>query len=254
MDRLIFTAMASLKQLNNMKLKHANALANASTVGFKQTFEFATTTSKVAGAGFGSRYVPMNRSNDELVIDQGPLIATGRKLDIYMTGSSLLGVQSPDGQTAFTRRGDLTVDQAGLLSTANGHVVLGEGGAPITAPVGVELAITADGTVTATDPAQPDAPPTIVGNLLLRDATGVRMVRRVDGLYETITAKGKGGDFQSGPNPPRVQSGSLEGSSINVAEQLVSFMDMSRSFEIKIKMISEMKELDDSGTTMMKYA
>ena len=50
MDRLIFTAMASLKQLNNMKLKHANALANASTVGFKQTFEFATTTSKVAGA------------------------------------------------------------------------------------------------------------------------------------------------------------------------------------------------------------
>jgi flagellar basal-body rod protein FlgF len=146
------------------------------------------------------------------------------------------------------------VDQAGLLSTANGNVVLGEGGAPITAPVGVELAITDDGTVTATDPAQPDAPPTIVGNLLLRDATGVRMVRRVDGLYETITAKGKGGDFQGGPNPPYVQSGSLEGSSINVAEQLVSFMDMSRSFEIKIKMISEMKELDDSGTTMMKYA
>jgi flagellar basal-body rod protein FlgF len=254
MDRLIFTAMASLKQLNNMKLKHANALANASTTGFKQTFEFATTTSKVAGAGYATRYVPMNRSNDELVIDQGPLIATGRKLDIYLTGSALLGVQSPDGQVAFTRRGDLTVNQAGLISTANGHVVLAEGGAPITAPVGVELGITDDGTVTAIDPAQPDAPPTIVGNLLLRDATGVRMVRRIDGLYETITAKGKGGDFQGGPNPPTVQPGSLEGSSINVAEQLVSFMDMSRSFEIKIKMISEMKELDDSGTTMMKYA
>ena len=30
---------------------------------------------------------------------------------------------------------------------------------------------------------------------------------------------------------------------------------MSRSFEIKIKMIGEMeKELDDSGTTMMRYA
>jgi flagellar basal body rod protein FlgG len=94
-----------------------------------------------------------------------------------MTGSSLLGVQSPDGQVAFTRRGDLTVDQAGLISTANGNVVLGEGGGPITAPVGMELAITDDGTVTATDPAQPDSPPTVVGNLLLRDATGVRMVR-----------------------------------------------------------------------------
>ena len=254
MDRLVFTAMASLKQLNNMKLKYANALANASTVGFKQTFQFATETSQVAGPGFGTRYVPMKRSNDELVIDQGPLIATGRKLDIYLKGGTLLGAQAPNGQVAFTRRGDLLVDQSGLLETANGHIVLGEGGAPISVPVGVDLAITNDGTVTATDPGQPDAPPTIVGNLLLRDATGVRMVRRTDGLYEPIAARGKGGDFESGPNVPTVQPGSLEGSSINVAEQLVGFMDMSRSFEIKIKMINEMKELDDSGTTMMRYA
>jgi flagellar basal body rod protein FlgF len=35
---------------------------------------------------------------------------------------------------------------------------------------------------------------------------------------------------------------------------LVNFMDMSRSFEIRIKMISQMKELDDSGTSMMRYA
>ena len=254
MDRLVFTAMASLKQLNNMKLKYANALANASTVGFKQTFQFATETSQVAGPGFGTRYVPMNRSNDELVIDQGPLIATGRKLDIYLKGGTLLGAQAPNGQLAFTRRGDLLVYQSGLLSTANGHVVLGEGGGPITVPVGVDLAITNDGTVTATDPVQPDAPPTIVGNLLLRDATGIRMVRRTDGLYEPIAARGKGGHLEGGPNIPAVQPGSLEGSSINVAEQLVGFMDMSRSFEIKIKMINEMKELDDSGTTMMRYA
>ena len=254
MDRLIFTAMASLKQLNNMKLTNANALANASTIGFKQAFQFATETSKVAGAGFDSRFVPMNRSNDELVIDQGPLITTGRKMDIYLTGKTLMGVQAPNGQVAFTRRGDLLIDQAGLISTANGHTVLGEGGGPLTAPVGQEIAITDDGTVTATDPNLPDAPPTIVGNLLLRDATGVRIVRRIDGLYETLTAKGKGGDFQGGPNAPRVQPGALEGSSINVAEQLVNFMDMSRSFEIKIKMISQMKELDDSGTSMMRYA
>jgi hypothetical protein len=29
---------------------------------------------------------------------------------------------------------------------------------------------------------------------------------------------------------------------------------MSRSFEMRIKIISEMKELDDSGATMMRYA
>ena len=68
MDRLIFTAMSALKQLDSMKLKNSNALANASTVGFKETYTFATQTAQVAGAGFDSRFVPMNRSNDELVI------------------------------------------------------------------------------------------------------------------------------------------------------------------------------------------
>ena len=34
MDRLIFTAMASLKQLDNMKLKHANASGERLDRGF----------------------------------------------------------------------------------------------------------------------------------------------------------------------------------------------------------------------------
>ena len=133
----------------------------------------------------------MNRSNDELVINQGPLIATGRKLDIFMKGGTVMGVQSPNGQVAFTRRGDLTIDQSGFLSTANGHVVLGDGGAPITVPVGVELSITDDGTVTATDPVQPDAPPTVVGNLLLRDASACGWCADSTGFTRRLQPKGR---------------------------------------------------------------
>ena len=51
MDRSIFTAMSSIKQLDSMKLKNSNALANAATVGFKETYTFATQTARVAGAG-----------------------------------------------------------------------------------------------------------------------------------------------------------------------------------------------------------
>lgn len=61
MDRSIFTAMSSIRQLDSMKLKNSNALANAATVGFKETYTFATQTARVAGAGY-SRFVPMNRS------------------------------------------------------------------------------------------------------------------------------------------------------------------------------------------------
>ena len=95
MDRLVFTAMAALKQLNTMKLKSSNDLANASTLGFKKTYAFATETARVAGPGFDTRYVPMNRSNDELVIDRGPLITTGNKLNIYMRDATVMGVKAP---------------------------------------------------------------------------------------------------------------------------------------------------------------
>ncbi|MDB2434592.1 hypothetical protein N9W66_10685 [Luminiphilus sp.] len=254
MDRLVFTAMAALKQLNTMKLKSSNDLANASTLGFKKTYAFATETARVAGPGFDTRYVPMNRSNDELVIDRGPLITTGNKLNIYMRDATVMGVQAPNGQVAFTRRGDLMIDAGGFITTANGHTVLQEGGGPISVPPGADLSITDDGSILATDLAQPTAPPSQVGTLLLRDSEGTRLVRRADGLYEPMAAGGQGGDFTGGATPPSVQAGAVEGSSINVAEQLVNFMDMSRSFEIRIKMISDMKELDNSGATMMRYA
>lgn len=254
MDRLVFTAMAALKQLNTMKLKSSNDLANASTLGFKKTYAFATETARVAGPGFDTRYVPMNRSNDELVIDRGPLITTGNKLNIYMRDATVMGVQAPNGQVAFTRRGDLMIDAGGFITTANGHTVLQEGGGPISVPPGADLSIADDGTILATDLAQPTAPPSQVATLLLRDSEGTRLVRRADGLYEPMAAGGQGGDFAGGTTPPSVQAGAVEGSSINVAEQLVNFMDMSRSFEIRIKMISDMKELDNSGATMMRYA
>ncbi len=254
MDRLVFTAMAALKQLNTMKLKSSNDLANASTLGFKKTYAFATETARVAGPGFDTRYVPMNRSNDELVIDRGPLITTGNKLNIYMRDATVMGVQAPNGQVAFTRRGDLMIDAGGFITTANGHTVLQEGGGPISVPPGADLSITDAGSILATDLAQPTAPPSQVGTLLLRDSEGTRLVRRVDGLYEPMAAGGQGGDFAGGATSPSVQAGAVEGSSINVAEQLVNFMDMSRSFEIRIKMISDMKELDNSGATMMRYA
>ena len=48
-------------------------------------------------------------------------------------GDALLAVQAEDGSEAYTRRGDLQVARAALLTTGDGHPVLGDGG-PITLP------------------------------------------------------------------------------------------------------------------------
>jgi flagellar basal-body rod protein FlgF len=42
-------------------------------------------------------------------------MATGRDLDILMNDQTVLGVQPPNGELAFTRRGDLQLNVNGVL-------------------------------------------------------------------------------------------------------------------------------------------
>ena len=51
-----------------------------------------------------------------------------------MNGQTVLGVQNEEGQTAFTRRGDIRINQNGELALVTGQLVLNDGGAPIVPP------------------------------------------------------------------------------------------------------------------------
>ena len=62
---------------------------------------------KAGGEGFDSSFQPQAAHMDFIQLKPGPLIATGRDLDIHMNDHTVLGVQAPNGETAFTRRGDL---------------------------------------------------------------------------------------------------------------------------------------------------
>lgn len=77
------------------------------------------------------------------------------------------------------------------------------------------------------------------------------MYRRLDGLYETQTAAGAGGDFETGPNPVSIAVGALEGSNVNPVEVMVNMLDLYRSFEMQMKMIKKSEELDQDGARMI---
>ena len=251
MDKLIYTAFASLHHIKVDQAQSSNELANMTSIGFKKAFDHATETRRVSGSGT-PRYVPVNTANDAVVLDEGPFISTGRGLDIYMRNKTVMAVAAKNGQIAFTRRGDLSVNEAGIIVEGSKHQVLSEGGGIITAPIGADLSVSDDGTILATDPQFLDQPPAIIGQLMIRDATNTAMVRREDALLEPSAQRGQGGDFDDGEGIPSVMSGGLEGSSVKVADQLVKFMDIARSFEVRIKMINEMKELDESGASIMR--
>ena len=253
MDRLVFTSNATIKEQATARQVLVNDLANVSTTGFKSSYDVALQSVKVDGAGFDTRYQAQSIARDLIRMDPGPVMATGRPMDIAMAGTAVLTVQAPNGDQAFTRRGDLKVNIQGQLENGSGHLVLGEGG-PIAIPPGLLVSINPDGSIYARDPAQvgPVAD-VLVGQLRLRDASNVSLARREDGLFK-VSEKHDGTDIALTDSLPKVIPQALEGSNVSAIEAMTRLIDHSRSFETQIRIIKEMKGLDESGSSMMKAA
>jgi flagellar basal-body rod protein FlgF len=252
MDRLAFNAVAAINEQRVARQMSTNEMANATTVGFKRSFESSVRAIEVEGAGLKTRFQPQSFTEDFISMKAGPVMVTGNDLDISLSAHSVLGVTAPDGTLAFTRRGDLRVNAAGALETGNGNVVRAQGGGALTVPLGVKVTINADGSVYGIDPAQAGtAQPVLIANLLLRDASTTPLQRREDGLFAVAGAP-KGEDITPGPIKPGLTSGALEGSNVNAISVMVKMMDQARSFEQQVNMIKESKSCDESGATMMK--
>ena len=250
MDKSIYTAVGSI---NAQRLQETNAiheLANVPTVGFKKPHHIALQSYRVDGDGFKTRFLAANAPSGVVNLAPGSRIATGNALDIFMNDKTLLGVQNEDAQVAFTRRGDIRVNQNGELALVTGQLVLDDGGAAIVPPADQILSISDEGVVYAVDPEQEVAEPQEVARLMLRDASGVSMEKMEDGLFKVLGQPA--GDFETGPNPVSISSGQLEGSAANAMETMVKMMNGVRSFEMKMKLVKELGDLGDSNNTLMR--
>ena len=253
MDKLVFTSNSTIKEMAIARQVLVNDMANVSTVGFKSSYDVALQSVKVQGVGFDTRIQAQAVARDLIRLEPGAVMATGRPLDIAISGRAVMAVQAPNGDMAFTRRGDLKVNIQGQLETGNGHLVMGEGG-PINVPPGLMVTINPDGTVYARDPNQiGPAASVLIDQLRLRDASDTPLSRRSDGLFD-VADKPAGTDITNGAEAPQVIPQALEGSNVNAIEAMVRLMDHSRSFETQMKIIKETKTLDESGSSMMKTA
>ena len=250
MDKGIYTAVGSI---NAQRLQETNAvheLANVSTIGFKKAYQIALESYRVDGDGFKTRFLAANSPSGVVNLAPGSRIATGNALDIYMNGATVLGVQNSDGQVAFTRRGDIRLNQDGELALVTGQVVMGDGGAPVV-PAKIKFWYLMKAWL-CRDPAQEVAEPQEVGRLMLRDASATFLEKMQDGL---LKVRGQAaGDFASGPVAVSVSSGQLEGSSANAMETMVQMMNGVRSFEMKMKLVKELGDLGDSNNTLMRLS
>jgi len=253
MDRLAFNAMAAINEDRLIRHQLSNDIANVNTVGFKQTFEATLQPHKAVGKGFDTRLQPRLYTTDQVRLGTGAVMVTGRDLDIALNDKTVLGVTGADGQLAFTRRGDLRVNAKGVLENGSGYVVRSQDGGPITVPFDAKLTFGADGTLYASDQAQPGAQQQVLARLMLRDASATPLIKRDDGLFR-VQDQAIGTDFASGKEAVSLTPQALEGSSVNPMVSMVKLIEQSRSFEQQVRVIKECKSNDESGASMMKVS
>lgn len=244
MDRLIYTAVSGMSASMVRQRMIASNMANAQTIGFRAEI-MRSTPMTLDGPSLEVR--SMNQSEVKgALMKPGSVSETGRDLDVACMGDCLLTVQSPDGGEAYTRRGDLNVSATGVLQNGEGMPLLGEGG-PVTVPPGSRVSIAADGAVMVSNPATPDQPPVQIEKLKLANWRGSQIEKDLTGLFRV-----PGGGVLPTDENARLQVGSLEQSNVDPTEVLVEMVEAQRLFEIRAKVISTARELDEGGAQLMR--
>ena len=229
MDRLIYTAMTGAKNAFLQQAGVAHNLANASTTGYR-AMEHKFRAVPVVGESLPTRAFVVDASVAN-VFDQGPMLATGRPLDVALQGDGWMSVETPDGGEAYTRAGNLQININGQLQTASGLNVLGDGG-PIAIPPDNSVTIAPDGTVSAVPLFGAPNNVAVVGRIKLVNPPAAELVRGDDGLFRTQTGE---------PAPldenVKLASETLEGSNVNPVDAMVNMISLARQFEMQIKML-----------------
>lgn len=239
MERLLYTAVSGA-ELNNTALRvTANNLANISTPGFKADLEQAQAM-MVSGDGYRTRYqaqmLPVTTD-----LSEGAIMETGRDLDIAIGRGGYLAVTDAQGEEAYTRAGSLQVDSEGFV-TVNGYRVRDDG-AEIQLPEFGDIDVGADGTLNIVP---------VGGGLIAQEArlklvsSEGQLLKGLDGLLRDANEQELARD-----ETITVRSGALEGSNVNAVEQMVKTMNISRQFEINVKMMKTADELAVAGNKLV---
>jgi flagellar basal-body rod protein FlgF len=152
-------------------------------------------------------------------------------------------VQAPDGSEAYTRAGDLRLSSGGILTTGSGHPVIGNGG-PIALPPVQKLEIGTDGTISAKLLGQTNM--AVLDRIKLVRPPQDQLTKGEDGLFRLATGDEAPADATVG-----LVSGAIESSNVNSVEALVKMIDLSRLFELQVKVMKEAENTDAATTRLL---
>jgi flagellar basal-body rod protein FlgG len=231
----------------------ANNLANVSTTGFKKSNtdfqDLLYQTMKVPGSqtssdtesptgiliGLGVKPAAVTK-----IFTQGDLILTENELDIAIEGDGFLQVEIPNGNTSYTRAGALKRDSNGRLTTSDGYPIIPE----ITLPDSArEITISPTGLVSAV--LGDDTESTELGQLELAGFTNnAGLAAQGKNLFGETTASGTAQIGTPGEDGyGTILQTFLEGSNVNIVEELANMITTQRAYEINSKTVQTSDEM-----------
>jgi len=152
-----------------------------------------------------------------------------RSVDLSEVSVASTRIDSQAG--ALTQSGNFQLSDARNVVTTEGFTVRGDGGAPITIPEDArDIGVGLDGTVSADGQE--------IGKLELTRFAPAQVKREGNTLF-AATGRPIGED-----EPPKVRSGMLEASNVNVVRGVVDLVKVSRTYEALMRMIQNYHDVE----------
>jgi flagellar basal-body rod protein FlgG len=232
----------------------ANNLANVNTTAFKRSrahFEDLlyqnvqnpavvgapdSNTNPAVQIGRGTRLNAVQRLHSA-----GPLEQTNRAMDLAIEGEGFFQVQLPNGQVAYTRDGSFQISDTGTIVTSSGGTVVPGVKIPTDA---TSVTISTNGTVSIQQ--GNDLTRTIeIGRLeMARFVNPSGLAALGENLYSETPASGSPiAGFPQDDGFGRVLQGHLEGSNVEIVQEMVDMITSMRAYEINSKAIKQSDEM-----------
>ncbi len=248
MDRMIHTALNSVRTIDTLRSVSAQNLSNVAVPGFRRDIPnpadsaFMMEMNKLSPRAFALESGKDNFSNTP-----GHVNATDVDTDVAIVGDGYFYVQNDGGDPGLSRRGDLSVDGTGVLRNGAGQIMLDDTLAPINVPPYREIQISEMGEILINpidaEPGQFQP----VGVIGTTSATGADLRKGIDGLIRAAD-----GTVPAADQSAKLAQRFLEGANVDPVEELVYSLELQRQFELNIKLIKNAEELDQSGSELLR--
>ncbi|MFB2549667.1 flagellar basal-body rod protein FlgG [Ensifer soli] len=238
----------------------ANNIANINTTGYKRArAEFSDLLYQTERA----QGVP-NRANQAIVPEgaqvglgvqtsavrnlhiQGGLVSTGNDLDVALMGRGWFQIETPDGETLYTRAGAFNTNADGQLVTIDGYTVV----PGITVPADTsQITITTSGQVLALT--ANNTVPQEIGQLTIANFVNeAGLEPQGDNLFKQTPASGQ--PIVGVPGDPgyaTVKQKYLEASNVDPVKEITDLISAQRAYEMNSKII---QAADEMASTVSK--